>query len=230
MVMNIAVYADVAMLDHMRELAKIDNVSGFTTNPSILKKSEIYDYKEFAKEVLSVVGAKPVSFEVLADEMFAMHAQAMKIAEWGQNVYVKIPITNTAGESTAPVIKSLAQAGVKVNVTAIFTKEQVRTACTATYGSHSIVSIFAGRIADTGVNPEKLIRYAKTLCDGTSTKVLWASTREVYSLYRAEKCGCDIITMPPELLGKLRLLGKDLAEFSLETVKQFHEDGKDFTI
>ena len=227
--MNIRIYADGADLETIARLADDKRIAGFTTNPSLMRKAAIADYREFAKRVLAVVGAKPVSLEVFADDMTGMERQAQEIASWGGNVYVKIPITNTAGESTAEVIEHLVAIGVKVNVTAILTREQIKTAINALDGADGIVSVFAGRIADAGKNPVTTVLYAVGRRVG-ETKILWASTREVYNVVQADECGCDIITCSPAIIAKLGGIGQDLTQRSLETVKEFFNDGKGYSI
>ena len=227
--MNIKIYADGADLATMAELAKDSRIAGFTTNPSLMKKAGIADYCDFAKQVLAIVGDKPVSFEVFADDFAGMERQAQEIASWGKNVYVKIPITNTAGESTVEVIEHMVAIGVKVNVTAILTKQQTYLALRALDDSDGIVSIFAGRIADAGLDPVKAIRYAANQRCG-KTKILWASTREVYNVVQADGCGCDIITCSPQIIAKLPGLGQSLEQRSLETVQEFFADGKEYSL
>lgn len=221
--MSIKIYADGADLAQMFEQAQDPGISGFTTNPSLMKKSGVTDYEGFAKEALSVI-TKPISFEVFADDFNEMERQARLISSWGENVYVKIPITNTRGESSIPLIERLSKDGVKVNVTAVFTVAQVIDVAKVLIGP-AILSIFCGRIADTGRNPSTFCHLAATFC-GTNVEVLWASTRELLNIKQAEECGCDIITVPNDLLKKMNLIGKDLTEYSLETVKMFRDDAK----
>ena len=219
------IYADVAALAQMRTFAQDHRIGGFTTNPSLLRKAGIEDYRTFAKTALECVRGKPISFEVLADDAEGMERQAHEIASWGANVYVKIPITNTAGEFQTTLISRLARDNVNLNVTAVMTLDQIVTAAkTLKTGSH-ILSVFAGRIADTGVDPTFHIRYAKSM-SYPCTKVLWASAREAYNVKQAEDAGADIITLTVELINKLELRGKDLKAYSLETVQQFHRDGQ----
>ena len=206
----------------------ISRVGGVTTNPSLFKAAVIKNYRELAESILERVNGKPVSFEVFADDPEGMEFQARKIASWGENVYVKIPVTNTKGESTAPLIRKLGIDGIKLNVTAVFTFNQISTVCRCLSGP-SILSIFCGRIADTGIDPSPFITHAVRV-KHADTKILWASTREVYNYRQAQQAGADIITMPPDLISKLPLLWKDLAQYSLETVKQFYEDGQGITL
>ena len=201
-------------------------VSGFTTNPSLMKKAGITSYVGFAKEVLKDIKEFPVSFEVFADDIETMEKEAEKIASLGENVYVKIPVTNSKGESTVDLMKRLAAKGVKINATAIFTLEQVREVVGALKaGTPGIVSVFAGRIADTGVDPVPIMKEALSICrqkDGV--ELLWASPRETYNIYQADELGVDIITCTSDLIQKLSLNGKDLTEYSLETVQMFLKD------
>jgi transaldolase len=224
---KLKIFADGAALAPMLELAKNPRISGFTTNPTLMRKAGITDYRAFAKEVLSVIRDKPISFEVFADEWADMTRQAREIATWGDNVYVKIPITNTKREPAAPLIRELSHAGVKLNVTAICTLDQVRdTAQALRGGAPSVVSVFAGRIADTGRDPIPLMREALTICReaGRGVELLWASPRELLNIVQAAEIGCDIITVTNDVLAKLPTIGKDLATFSLETVQMFHRD------
>lgn len=222
------IFADGADLRTMIELAHDDRVSGFTTNPSLMRKAGIANYREFAFQILAAIPDKPISFEVLADDVDTMETQAREIANWGGNVVVKIPITNTRRESTLPVVRRLSEIGVTVNVTAIMIPSQVLAAAAA-IGDHSgYVSIFAGRIADTGWDPIPYVMESLEIlsdCAG-GIKLIWASPREVLNYYQATKIGCHIITMTPDLIRKLSLQDKDLEEYSLETVRMFYEDGK----
>jgi len=224
---RIKIFADGASLPSMLESARDPKIAGFTTNPTLMRKAGISDYRAFAKEVLAAIKDRPISFEVFADEFPEMKRQALEIATWGQNVYVKIPITNTKRASAAPLVKELAGAGVKLNVTAICTLDQVReTAQALKGGAPSVVSVFAGRIADTGRDPVPLMKEALSICRaaGQGVELLWASPRELLNIIQAAEIGCDIITVTPDLIKKLELVGKDLAEFSLETVQMFHKD------
>jgi transaldolase len=224
---RIKIFADGASLPSMLESARDPKIAGFTTNPTLMRKAGISDYRAFAKEVLAAIKDRPISFEVFADEFPEMKRQALEIATWGENVYVKIPITNTKRASAAPLVKELAGAGVKLNVTAICTLDQVReTAQALKGGAPSVVSVFAGRIADTGRDPVPLMKEALGICRaaGPGVELLWASPRELLNIIQAAEVGCDIITVTPDLLKKLELVGKDLAEFSLETVQMFYKD------
>ena len=215
------IYLDGADLATMALLAP--KVKGFTTNPSLMKKAGVSDYRAFAKVVLSIANGKPVSFEVFADDFEEMERQAREIASWGSNVYVKIPVTNTLGNPAYDLIWRLAGAGVKVNVTAVLTRDQARISVDSLRESDSIVSIFAGRIADTGRDPSRIMRSAKAKLSG-GVKLLWASAREAYNVVQAEQAGCDIITLSPDLIAKFDRFGRSLSEYSLETVRQFHRD------
>jgi transaldolase len=226
---RIKIFADGASLPSMLESARDPKIAGFTTNPTLMRKAGISDYRAFAKEVLAAIKDRPISFEVFADEFPEMKRQALEIATWGANVYVKIPITNTKRASAAPLIKELASSGVKLNVTAICTLDQVReTAAALKGGAPSVVSVFAGRIADTGRDPVPLMKEALSICRaaGTGIELLWASPRELLNIVQAAEVGCDIITVTPDLVKKLELVGKDLSEFSLETVQMFHRDAE----
>ncbi len=207
-----------------------DHCSGFTTNPSLAKEAGQSSYKKFVEHTLTITGKKPVSFEVFADDPAEMEGQARILASWGPQIYVKIPITNTQGDSTKLLIQKLSREGLKLNVTAIMTHEQIRTAARVLYPhTPSIISVFCGRIADTGRDPIPFITTALN-CKHAETKVLWASTREVYNIHQARAAGADIITVSPVILGKyLEQSGRDLDQLSLETVRQFHNDSKGMT-
>lgn len=224
--LSIKVYSDGAVLETMLKDLNSGLVSGFTTNPSLMKKAGITSYIGFAKEVLKDIKEFPVSFEVFVDDIETMEKEAEKIASLGENVYVKIPVTNSKGESTVDLMKRLAAKGVKINATAIFTLEQVREVVGALKaGTPGIVSVFAGRIADTGVDPVPIMKEALSICrqkDGV--ELLWASPRETYNIYQADELGVDIITCTSDLIQKLSLNGKDLTEYSLETVQMFLKD------
>ena len=226
---RIKIFADGASLPSMLESARDPRISGFTTNPTLMRKAGISDYRAFAKEVLASIKDRPISFEVFADEFADMRRQAQDIATWGDNVYVKIPITNTRRESATALIRELASSGVKLNVTAICTLDQVRdTALALKGGAPSVVSVFAGRIADTGRDPIPLMKEALGMCRAADKRIelLWASPRELLNIVQAAEVGCDIITVTPDLLKKLELVGKDLADFSLDTVQMFFRDAQ----
>lgn len=201
-----------------------NKVTGFTTNPTLIKAAGVSDYESFASECVASFPDHSLSFEVISDDIDSMRKQAYKIASWGENVYVKIPIMTTDEIPTTHLIEQLCSHGIKVNVTAVFTKKQIlQTAEALEYQTPSYVSIFAGRIADSGVDPQELIRFAFYHCP-ENVEILWASTREAFNVCQAEAYGADIITLTPELIGKLSLSGKDLTQFSLETVKMFYQD------
>ncbi len=223
---NIKVFADGAVIRQIPELIEKYNIRGFTTNPTLMAKEGIRDYRAFAKALLAEVGGRPVSFEVFADDFEEMRRQALTLADWGDNVYVKIPITNTRQESTAQLVKSLSSAGVKLNVTAVFTPPQITgLAHCFDSGTPAVVSIFAGRIADAGIDPASIVVSAlEQFKPQSNVEVLWASCREVFNVVNAANIGCHIVTVPIAMLDKLHSLGKDLAEFSLETVKMFRAD------
>lgn len=226
--LKIKIFTDGADKESMLTMNKKPWVAGFTTNPTLMKKAGVTDYEAFAREILEHITEKPISFEVFADEFDEMERQARKIAAWGVNVYVKIPITNTKGEPSLGLIRRLSQDGIKLNVTAVFTVEQVRDVVDAlTPNVPSIVSVFAGRIADTGRDPIPIMKEAKRLTSqNPSLELLWASPRELLNIFHAEEAGTDIITVTPDVLKKAYKIGFDLEEFSLETVKMFYEDGK----
>lgn len=220
------IFADGAEKAAITRLYEDPNIAGFTTNPTLMRKAGISNYKQFAQDVLEVVVDKPISFEVFSDEFDEMEAQALEIASWGNNVYVKIPITNTKGQTAVPLIERLSKANVKVNVTAIMTVAQVAEVIPAlSKGPAGCVSVFAGRIADAGVDPEPIMREAMNLLAGyPALELIWASPREVFNIVQADRLGCHIITVTDDLLKKLSIVGKDLNEFSLDTVKMFYND------
>ncbi len=224
---RIKIFADGASLPALLELAQNPAIAGFTTNPTLMRKAGVKDYRAFAREALAHIVKKPISFEVFADDFAEMNRQARAIAAWGDNVYVKIPITNTKGESAVPLVRELTTAGVKLNVTALCTLRQVHeTAQALAGGAPSVISVFAGRVADTGRDPVPLMRAALEICGAAdrSIELLWASPRELLNLIQAAEVGCHIITVTHDLLKKIELIGKDLGEFSLDTVKMFHRD------
>ncbi|HYH07568.1 MAG TPA: transaldolase [Thermoanaerobaculia bacterium] len=225
--LKIAIYADGADVRDMVAARDAGLVKGFTTNPTLMRKSGITDYETFAKEALSAVGGMPISFEVFADDFDEMERQAKLIATWGDAVYVKIPVTNTKGESAVPLIRRLSAAGVKLNVTAILTLDQVRAVVDALdANTPAIVSVFAGRIADTGVDPVPLMREAAQICASKpKSELLWASPRELLNIFQADEVGCHIITVTSDILKKFStMVGKPLDELSLDTVKMFYND------
>jgi len=232
--LSIKVFSDGAVLETMLHDLNSGLVTGFTTNPSLMKKAGITSYIGFAKDVLKEITDYPVSFEVFADDLEGMEQEARRIAALGDNVYVKIPVTNSEGESTAPLIDRLTAEGIKVNVTAIFTVEQVRVVVDALKsGTPAVVSVFAGRIADTGVDPMPIMQEALAICrQKEGVELLWASPRETFNIYQADSLGVDIITCTSDLIKKLELKDKDLTEYSLETVQMFLRDSSSlgFTI
>lgn len=224
--LKIKIFADGADKQGMIEMYNNPLIKGLTTNPTLMKKSGITNYKEFALDILSIIKDKPLSFEVFSDDLDIMIKQGEEIVSWGKNIYVKIPITNTKGESTYKVIETLGKRGINVNVTAITTLKQVRHIIPAIANCPSgYISIFAGRVADTGVNPIKTIKKTKKLLKKYSNlEIIWASCRELYNIVQADKIDCDIITVTNDILKKLPLLGKNLEEYSLDTVKMFYND------
>jgi transaldolase len=193
-----------------------------------MRKNGITNYKLFAQDLLKIIKQKPISFEVFADQLDEMKKQALLINEWAKNVYVKIPITNTKGESVVPLVKELQEKKIKLNITAIFTKKQIKEIVSCLDDdTPSIISIFCGRIADAGADPIEFIKFAQDqIKENSKIKILWASTREIFNIIQADMVGCDIITVPNDLLNKLSLVGKDLNDYSLETVKSFYQDAK----
>jgi transaldolase len=226
--LNVKIFADGADLAGMVEMYKNSLIKGFTTNPTLMRKAGVTDYKTFAMEVLDAIPDRPISFEVFADDFNDMERQAKKIAGWGDNVYVKIPITNTRGESACELIHELAQAGVKQNITAMMTLEQVRmVANSLAHGPSSYVSVFAGRVADTGREPTPMMAAAvELLRPYPQLELIWASPRELLNIFQADALGCHIITVTNDILKKLKLVGKDLQEYSLDTVKMFYDDAR----
>ena len=227
--LRIKIFADGADKAGMQSLNANPVIRGMTTNPTLMRKAGIKDYEAFAKDILSSVTTKPISFEVFSDDFPEMRRQALKIAAWQKNVYVKIPITNTRRESSLPLVRQLAGEGVRLNITAILTLEQVRgTADALNPAVPSVVSVFAGRIADTGRDPEPMMRQSLELLQSQpQAELLWASVREVLNIFQADACGCHIVTVPHDILGKtLKLAGVDLADLSLDTVKMFAQDAQ----
>lgn len=224
--LRIHLYSDGADVREMVAARAAGLVKGFTTNPTLMRKSGITDYESFAKDALQAVSGMPISFEVFADEFDEMERQAKLISTWGEGVFVKIPITNTRGESAVPLIRRLSKAGVKLNVTAILTLEQVKDVVDALDANvPAIVSVFAGRVADTGRDPVPLMKEARKIVDAKpKAQLLWASPRELLNIIQADDCGCHIITVTPDILKKLAMVGKSLDELSLDTVKMFYQD------
>jgi transaldolase len=226
--MRVKIFADGADKEGMLEMYRLPYIRGFTTNPTLMKKAGIRDYRAFAKEMLRLIPDRPISFEVFSDDFHEMERQAAEIASWGQNVYVKIPVTNTKGEPAYDLAGRLSHAGVKLNITAIMTLEQVRGVLVKlSPKTSSYISIFAGRIADTGRDPVALMAAAVELLKIVpSAELIWASPRELLNVFHAEAIGCHIITVTNDILKKLKLVDYDLLQYSLDTVKMFYEDAR----
>lgn len=224
--LKVRIFADGADLDGMLQLGRLPYIKGFTTNPTLMRKSGITDYKGFARQVLSHITDRPISFEVFSDEFDEMRRQAHEICSWGKNVFVKIPVTNTRREAAAELIRDLAHEGVQLNVTALMTPAQVRIVSPALGAEvHAYISIFAGRIADTGREPAPLMKEALDIMSKyPNQELIWASPRELLNIFQADAIGCHVITVTQDILKKLPLVGKDLSDYSLDTVKMFHTD------
>ena len=224
--LKVKIFADGADLDGIRAMYAKPWIKGFTTNPTLMRKAGVADYKSFASEVLREVPDRPVSFEVFADEFDEMESQALEIASWGPNVNVKIPVTNTKRQFAGPLIRRLSEAGVQLNVTAVMTLEQVKAVTEAlSVDTPAIISVFAGRIADTGVDPMPVMREAIRIMETKpKAELIWASPRELLNIIQANEVGCHIITATNDILNKLSLLGKDHAAYSLDTVEMFYRD------
>jgi transaldolase len=224
--LKVKIFADGADRGGMLELYSNPLIKGFTTNPTLMRAAGISDYEAFAREIVKAIPDRPISLEVFSDDFEEMETQARRIKSWGENIYVKIPVTNTKGESSVPLIRSLAAAGVKQNVTALMTLGQVRDVVEALgRGPAACVSVFAGRIADTGCDPVPLMAAAvEMLAVYPQLELIWASPRELLNIFHADSIGCHIITVTHDLLKKLSLVGKDLDEYSLDTVKMFRND------
>lgn len=224
--LKVKIFADGADLDGIRKLAANPLIAGFTTNPTLMRKAGVTDYEAFSRDVLTIAAPRSVSLEVFADDLPEIERQAEQISTWGSNVYVKIPVTTTSGQSTADVVRKLSARGIKLNVTALMTQEQVEEVCRALAPTTpAFVSVFAGRIADTGRDPLPLMRKAVEILNARpSAELIWASPRELLNIVHAEQVGCHIITATNDLLAKLSIWGKDLGVFSLETVKMFRND------
>lgn len=224
--LKIKLFSDGADFESILTLSRNPWIKGFTTNPTLMRKAGVVDYESFGRSLLRTIPDRPISLEVFADAEAEMEAQALAIASWGSSVNVKIPVTNRLGVFTGPLIRRLSWAGVVVNVTAILTLDQVeRVAEALSPTTPAIVSVFAGRIADTGVDPVPVMRQAAKILRGRpNAELLWASPRELLNVFQADEAGCHIITVPPEILQKLSLIGKDLTAYSLETVNMFHQD------
>jgi transaldolase len=226
--LKVKLFADGADLAGMKEMAANPMIKGFTTNPTLMKKAGITDYKAFARDVLAAIPDRPVSFEVFADDFGQMEAQGLEIASWGKNVNVKIPVTNTKREFAGSVIERLSKQGVKVNVTALLTLQQVeRVTERLDAKTPAIISVFAGRIADTGVDPMPIMKKSVEIMKAKpKAELIWASPRELLNVFQADAIGCHIITATNDILKKLSLVGKDLDQYSLETVEMFYKDAK----
>lgn len=224
--MSVKIFADGADLDTILALADDRRVRGFTTNPTLMRKAGLTSYEDFVRRLVERITDKPISFEVFADNAAEMRRQAHSISRWGENIYVKIPVSTTAGESMAPLVRELSEEGVKVNVTALFTTAQVELVTEAVKnGAPSYISVFAGRIADAGIDPVPIMaRAVDIMVEAPRSELIWASPREVLNVVQADQVGCHIITLTQDLLKKLDCLGKDLLQFSLETVQMFHHD------
>jgi transaldolase len=224
--LSVRIFADGADLDGILALSSDPRIAGFTTNPTLMWKAGLTDYRDFAERLLERITQHPISFEVFADDADEMRRQATLISSWGDNVYVKIPVTTTRGESMAHLVRELSESGVKVNVTALFTTAQVELITAAVKdGAPSYLSVFAGRIADAGIDPVPIMARAVDIAsDASRAELIWASPREILNVVQADQVGCHIITITHDLLKKLESLGKDLDQFSLETVQMFHRD------
>ena len=226
--LKVKLFADGADIQGMIEMASKPYISGLTTNPTLMRKAGINDYIDFARKVLSVITAKPISFEVFSDDLDEMKTQGEKIASWAENVYVKIPVTNSLGQSTCTVVEHLSDKGIKVNVTAVMLENQVTEIVKVLNPSvPSYVSLFAGRIADTGRDPVPIVRNCvEIISQNLNSELIWASPRELLNIFQANDVGCQIITATTDLLNKLNLVGRNLKEYSLDTVNMFYEDAK----
>jgi transaldolase len=226
--LKVKIFADGADKAGMLEMYPKPYVKGFTTNPTLMRKAGVTDYEAAAKDILAAIPDRSISFEVFADEFPEMERQARRITTWGKHVSVKIPITNTKQESAIPLIRKLSQEGIALNVTALFTLAQVQAVVDAVKGgAPCFVSVFAGRIADTGIDPVPLMAESvKRLAAAPNTELIWASPRELLNIFQADEIGCQVITVTNDIIKKLSLVGKDLVGYSLETVKMFYDDGK----
>jgi transaldolase len=226
--LTVKIFADGAERDSILRLARNPLIKGFTTNPTLLRKAGVTDYAAFARELVATIPDRPISFEVFSDDFDEMERQAHQIAAWGTNVFVKVPVTNTRGESAGPLVRRLARAGIHLNVTALLTLDQVRdVAESLAAGPASFVSLFAGRLADTGRDPVPVVAAAVEMLRPYPTlELIWASPRELLNIFQADQVGCHVITVTHDVLAKLGLVGKDPHEYSLETVKMFHDDAQ----
>jgi transaldolase len=226
--LKVKLFADGADLEGMVKMASLSHISGLTTNPTLMKKAGITDYTKFAREVLGEISLKPISFEVFSDDVEEMKIQGEKIASWGDNVYVKVPITNTRGETTESVVRHLSDKGIKVNVTAVMTHGQLQSILEALNPEvSSYISVFAGRIADTARDPINVMKQClETIATNVNSELIWASPRELLNVFQANDIGCHVITATNDILKKLDLVGKNLEEYSIETVQMFFQDAK----
>jgi transaldolase len=226
--LRVKIFADGADKASMLEMNSRPYILGLTTNPTLMKKAGIKNYKDFCLDILSTIKEKPLSFEVFSDDFIEMERQANEIASWGENVYVKIPITNTKGELSTQLVKNLTRKSIKVNVTALMTLEQVaKTLDALDVNTPSYVSVFAGRIADTGIDPVPIMAKAvQILKSNEKAELIWASPRELINVFQANEIGCQVITATSDIINKLKMVGYDLNEYSLDTVKMFYEDAK----
>ncbi len=224
--LRVKIFADGADKAGMLEMYANPLIKGFTTNPTLMRKAGVRDYEAFGRELVELIPDRPISFEVFADELLEIERQALEVSSWGENVFVKVPITNTRGESTRRSLRRLAERGVQLNVTAIMTLQQIREVAKCVGGGRpAFASVFAGRIADTGRDPVPVMRAAvELLAPHPSVELLWASSRELLNVFQADSVGCHVITVTNDVLARLPLVGKDLREFSLETVRMFHGD------
>ena len=224
--LKIKIFADGADFESINKLNTKNYIKGFTTNPSLMKKAGIKDYKEFALKILSKIKDKPISFEVFSDDLIEMEKQAIEIASWGKNINVKIPITNTKKESTTGIIERLSNQGIECNITAIFTVNQLKNVVQVlNKNTPAILSVFAGRIADTGIDQKNIMAECVQASKlKPKSEILWASTRELVNIFQADKIGCQIITVPHEILSKIDSIGTNLEDYSLDTVKSFYKD------
>ncbi len=224
--LKVKIYSDGARMEDFHSMMPLAHIQGFTTNPSLMKKSGVKDYESFIADVLKIVKNHPISFEVFSDDLMEMKKQAFRLKSFGDNIYVKIPVTNTKKESSVKLVRELTQEGVKLNVTAILTLEQVEVVAKALEkGAPAVISVFAGRIADTGIDPVPVMKKSKIITKNHSNiELLWASTRELLNIFQAEEAGADIITVPPDILKKLSMVGYDLGQLSADTVKMFYDD------
>lgn len=226
--LNVQIFADGADRAGMLQMYAKSYIKGFTTNPTLMRKAGVTEYETFARNILDAIPDRPISFEVFADDFSEMERQARRITTWGEHVSVKVPITNTRQESSIPLVRKLSQDGIALNVTAIFTMDQVQAVVDAVRGgAPCYVSVFAGRIADTGTDPVPMMAEAVVrLYDAPNANLIWASPRELLNIFQADRIGCHVITVTNDILNKLVLVGKDLADYSLDTVKMFYADGK----